>query len=119
MPNVLLHIIQIDAGVDLASILFDFARSRGRSIRILTGVGVVAQVTLQQSNGGIVILQGMFDILSFRGIMIPISTLECIGALQMTLSIITGDVIGGSVISSIVAFSPMIVTIVSFPNIAF
>ncbi|XP_058782917.1 AT-hook motif nuclear-localized protein 27-like [Vicia villosa] len=116
------HIIEIDAGVDLLSILFEFARSRGRSIRILSGTGVVADVTLQQPNRRFVSVLGMFDLLSIHGTIIPMSRMECLGVLQITLSdpwSDEDDVIRGSVISPLLAYSPMRVTVVSFSNDAF
>ncbi|CAI8600170.1 unnamed protein product [Vicia faba] len=116
------HIIEIDAGADLLYTLFEFARSRGRSIHILNGIGMVADVTLIQSNRSFVSVLGMFDLLSIRGTIIPLSTAECLGVLQITLSDSADDeddVIQGSVISPLVAYSPMRVTFVSFPNPAF
>ncbi|CAI8584977.1 unnamed protein product [Vicia faba] len=109
------HIIEIDVGVDLSNALFELAQHRGRSISVLNGRGMVEKVTLRQATGRIVTHQGKFSIISISGTIIPSSTLESAGELEVNLSTPAFEVIRGIVISPLVASSPLILTVVSSP----
>ncbi|CAI8583554.1 unnamed protein product [Vicia faba] len=107
------HIIEIDVGVDLSNVLFELAQHRGRSISVLNGRGMVEQVTLRQATGRIITHQGRFNIISIFGTIIPSSTLESAGELEVNLSTPAFEVIRGIVISPLVASSPVILTVLS------
>lgn len=109
------HIIEIGVGVDLPEALFELARRREMSIRVLNGRGVIEQVTLRQPTGSIVTHQGSFSILSMAGTIIPSSTVENAGELEVCLSSASYEVIGGSVVSPMVASHPLVLTVVSHP----
>lgn len=109
------HIIEIDVGVDLSNALFELAKHQGRSICVHNGRGVVEQVTLRQPTGKIVTHQGSFNIISISGTITPSSTLESAGELEVNLSTIAHEMIGGILMSPLVASSPVILTVVSFP----
>ncbi|CAI8583555.1 unnamed protein product [Vicia faba] len=114
MSNALItHIIEIDVGVHLSNALIELAQRRGRFISVLNGRGMVEQVTLRQATGRIVTHQGRFNKISISGTIIPSSTLESVGELEVNLSTLAFEVIGGIVMSPLVASSPVILTVVS------
>ncbi|CAI8600258.1 unnamed protein product [Vicia faba] len=113
------HIIEIGVGVDLVDALFELARRRRRSIRVLNGRGVIEQVTLRQPTGRIVTLQGSFNIISMAGTILPSSTLESAQELDVYLSSSSYEVIGGSVVSPLVASHPLVLTVVLYSDNAF
>ncbi|CAL1375504.1 unnamed protein product [Linum trigynum] len=63
------HILEVGSGSDIAESVAGFAQRRHREVSILSGNGVVTNVTLGQpaAAGGVIALHGSFEILSLSG----------------------------------------------------
>ncbi|KAJ0962466.1 hypothetical protein J5N97_030294 [Dioscorea zingiberensis] len=73
-PNALRsHVLEISSGTDIMESMLTFARKRQRGVCILSGSGVVTNVSLRQPGapGAVVTLQGRFEILSLAGAFLP------------------------------------------------
>uniref|UniRef100_A0A368UKX3 PPC domain-containing protein n=1 Tax=Glycine max TaxID=3847 RepID=A0A368UKX3_SOYBN len=73
-PNALCsHILEISDGSDVAECIAIFATRRHRGVSVLSGNGFVTNVTLRQpaAPGGVITLQGRFEILSLSGAFLP------------------------------------------------
>jgi hypothetical protein len=69
-PNALRsHVLEISSGSDVAESIATFANRRHRGVSVLSGSGIVANVTLRQpaAPGGVITLHGRFEILSLSG----------------------------------------------------
>lgn len=120
IPNdICYHVFEIAAKADVSKSLFDYVRRRGRGISILSGNGEVAQVTLQQSTEKIVTLRGRFQINSISGTIPKSPTRADVEGLIVKLSDSNGQVVGGSVIPPLVAFSRVFLVAYSFTDIVF
>lgn len=67
------HVIEIASGCDVGENVATFARRRQRGICVLSGSGIVNNVTLRQpaAPGAVVSLHGRFEILSLSGAFLP------------------------------------------------
>ncbi|KAJ0962480.1 hypothetical protein J5N97_030308 [Dioscorea zingiberensis] len=95
-PNALRsHVLEISSGTDIMESMLTFARKRQRGVCILSGSGVVTNVSLRQPGapGAVVTLQGRFEILS-----------------------LAGQVVGGSVMGELVTSGPVLVIAATFSN---
>ncbi|KAJ7957902.1 AT-hook motif nuclear-localized protein [Quillaja saponaria] len=65
------HVLEVSAGVDILESLSNYAKRRGKGICVLSGSGIVANVSLRRpasdSGESVVNLQGRLEILSLSG----------------------------------------------------
>ncbi|KAI5434404.1 AT-hook motif nuclear-localized protein 20 [Lathyrus oleraceus] len=118
-PNALRsHILEIASGSDVAESISTFANRRHRGVSVLSGTGVVTNVTLRQPTapGGIIALQGRFDILSLSGAFLPPPSPPEATGLTVYLAGVQGQVVGGLVVGALVASGPVMVVAATFAN---
>ncbi|WCJ43826.1 AT-hook motif nuclear-localized protein 20 [Euphorbia peplus] len=118
-PNALKsHVMEIASGSDVAESLACFARKRQRGVCILSGSGMVTNVTLKQpsSAGAVMALHGRFEILSLTGAFLPGPAPPGATGLTIYLAGGQGQVVGGSVVGSLVASGPVMVIAATFSN---
>ncbi|KAI3783785.1 hypothetical protein L1987_42872 [Smallanthus sonchifolius] len=116
------QVLEVSAGADIAESLSIFARRRGRGVSILSGTGVVADVTLRQPTDpskNAVTLHGLFEILTLSGTVLPPPAPANASGLSIFLSGGEGQVIGGIPVGPLVASSPVVVMAASFANAVF
>ncbi|MCL7025968.1 hypothetical protein MKW94_000802 [Papaver nudicaule] len=115
------HILEITAGADIIESLATYARRRGRGVCVLGGNGTVVNVTLRQPAttsppGSVVTLNGRFEILSLTGTVLPPPAPPGSGGLTIFLAGGQGQVVGGSVVSPLVASGTVVLMAASFAN---
>ncbi|CAG7905581.1 unnamed protein product [Brassica rapa] len=113
------HVLEIATGTDVAEALNAFARRRGRGVSVLSGSGLVTNVTLRQPavSGGVLSLRGQFEILSMCGAFLPTSGSPAAAAgLTVYLAGAQGQVLGGGVAGPLIASGPVIVIAATFSN---
>ncbi|WOK96964.1 hypothetical protein Cni_G05672 [Canna indica] len=118
-PNALRsHVLEIASGTDIMDALATFARRRQRGVCILSGSGVVANVTLRQPGGppGVISLHGRFEILSLSGAFLPAPSPPGATGLAVYLAGGQGQVVGGNVMGELVAYGPVMVIAATFSN---
>ncbi|KAG6597381.1 AT-hook motif nuclear-localized protein 20, partial [Cucurbita argyrosperma subsp. sororia] len=118
-PNALRsYVLEVAAGSDVADSIAQFARKRQRGVCVLSATGLVANVTLRQptSPGSVMPLQGRFEILSLTGAFLPGPAPPGSTGLTVYLSGGQGQVVGGSVVGSLVAAGPIMVIAATFSN---
>lgn len=118
-PNALRsHVMEVSSGTDVAESVAQFARRRQRGVCVLSGSGVVANVTLRQPSApsAVVALQGRFEILSLTGSFLPGPAPPGSTGLTVYLAGGQGQVVGGSVVGTLIAAGPVIVIAATFAN---
>ncbi|XP_008801621.1 AT-hook motif nuclear-localized protein 15-like [Phoenix dactylifera] len=119
-PNALRsHVLEIASGTDIMDAVAVFARRRQRGVSILSGSGVVTNVTLRQPAappGAVVTLHGRFEILSLSGAFLPPPSPPGASGLTVYLAGGQGQVVGGSVVGELVASGPVMVIAATFTN---
>lgn len=118
-PNALRsHVMEVASGTDVAESIAIFARRRQRGVCVLSGSGSVANVTLRQpaAPGAVVALHGRFEILSLTGAFLPGPAPPGSTGLTVYLAGGQGQVVGGSVVGSLVAAGPVMVIAATFAN---
>ncbi|KAM0966569.1 hypothetical protein FF1_022358 [Malus domestica] len=112
------HVMEVASGTDVAESVAQFARRRQRGMCILSGSGSVANVTLRQpaAPGAVVVLHGRFEILSLSGAFLPGPAPPGFTGLTVYLAGGQGQVVGGSVMGSLVAAGPVMVMAATFAN---
>ncbi|XP_061371016.1 AT-hook motif nuclear-localized protein 20-like, partial [Gastrolobium bilobum] len=112
------HVMEIAGGADVAESVAQFARRRQRGVCVLSGSGSVANVTLRQpaAPGAVVALHGRFEILSLTGAFLPGPAPPGSTGLTVYLAGGQGQVVGGSVVGSLVAAGPVMVIAATFAN---
>ncbi|KAG0477863.1 hypothetical protein HPP92_012582 [Vanilla planifolia] len=118
-PNALRsHVMEVAGGADVADSIAQFARRRQRGVCVLSGTGAVANVTLRQPSapGAVVALQGRFEILSLTGTFLPGPAPPGSTGLTVYLAGGQGQIVGGSVVGSLVAAGPVMVVAATFSN---
>lgn len=116
-PNVLFPcMLEIRTGADVAKSIFDYVHHKGRGICIISGIGVVEQVTLRYPTGEIATHQGKLQIVSISGTIFPSPTPTNVDGLTINLFDTKGHMFGGNVIPPLVASSPVVLTTASFAN---
>ncbi|KAI4370366.1 hypothetical protein MLD38_018725 [Melastoma candidum] len=119
------HLIEVADGCDVIDGISAFARGRQRGVCVLSGRGTVANVSLKQPaaaelGGGVVHLQGRFEILSLSGSFLPPPAPPGMSGLTIYLSGSQAQVVGGSVAGPLVASGgPVLVMATSFSNAAY
>ncbi|XP_057724518.1 AT-hook motif nuclear-localized protein 15-like [Arachis stenosperma] len=119
LPNALQsHILEISDGADVADSLSTFATRRHRGVAVLSGTGTVTDVNLGQpaAPGGVVSLQGTFQILSLSGAILPPPSPPSATGLTVYLAGVQGEVVGGRVVGPLVACGPVMVVAATFAN---
>ncbi|KAL6985788.1 AT-hook motif nuclear-localized protein 23 [Sarracenia purpurea var. burkii] len=115
------HILEVTNGCDIFDSVATYARRRQRGICILSGSGMVTNVSLRQpaAAGAIVTLHGRFEILSLTGSFLPPPAPP--GATSLTIFSAggQGQVVGGNVVGELIAAGPVIVIAASFTNVAY
>ncbi|XP_028220484.1 AT-hook motif nuclear-localized protein 20-like [Glycine soja] len=118
-PNTLRsHVMEVTGGADVAESVAQFARRRQRGVCVLSGSGSVANVTLRQPSapGAVVALHGRFEILSLTGTFLPGPAPPGSTGLTVYLTGGQGQIVGGSVVGSLVAAGPVMVIAATFAN---
>ncbi|KAE8667974.1 AT-hook motif nuclear-localized protein 19 [Hibiscus syriacus] len=118
-PNALRsHVMEVASGTDVAESIAQFARRRQRGVCVLSGSGSVANVTLRQpaAPGAVVALHGRFEILSLTGAFLPGPAPPGSTGLTVYLAGGQGQVVGGSVVGSLIAAGPVMVISATFSN---
>jgi predicted DNA-binding protein with PD1-like motif len=118
-PNALRsHVMEISGGTDVAETLAQFSRKRQRGVCVLNGSGTVTNVTLRQPSaaGAVMALHGRFEILSLSGAFLPGPAPPGSTGLTIYLAGGQGQVVGGSVVGSLVAAGPVMVVAATFSN---
>ncbi|KAF8396813.1 hypothetical protein HHK36_018446 [Tetracentron sinense] len=118
-PNALRsHVMEISSGSDIAESIATFAQRRQRGVCVLSGSGIVTNVTLRQpaSPGSVITLPGRFEILSLSGAFLPAPSPP--GATGLTVYLAGGQaqVVGGSVVGPLIASGPVMVIAATFTN---
>ncbi|KAI4299540.1 hypothetical protein L6164_032988 [Bauhinia variegata] len=118
-PNALRsHVLEISSGSDVAESVATFANRRHRGVSVLSGSGIVTNVTLRQpaAPGGVITLHGRFEILSLSGAFLPAPSPPGATGLTVYLAGGQGQVVGGTVVGSLVASGPVMVIAATFAN---
>lgn len=115
------YILEIGDGCDVFESLATCARRKQRGICVLSGSGMVTNVSLRQPSpaGSIVTLHGRFEILSLSGSFLPPPAPPGATSLSAFLAGGQGQVVGGSVVGELTAAGPVIVIAASFTNVAY
>ncbi|KAK9742427.1 hypothetical protein RND81_03G172200 [Saponaria officinalis] len=118
-PNALRsHVLEINTGADIVDCLTTFAQRRHRGVSVLSGSGIVTNVTLRQpaAPSGVVTLHGRFEILSLSGAFLPAPSPPGATGLTVYLAGGQGQVVGGGVVGPLVASGPVLVIAATFTN---
>lgn len=118
-PNALRsHVLEIASGSDVAETIAAFANRRHRGVSVLSGSGIVTNVTLRQpaAPAGVITLHGRFEILSLSGAFLPSPSPPGATGLTVYLAGGQGQVVGGTVAGSLVASGPVMVIAATFAN---
>jgi predicted DNA-binding protein with PD1-like motif len=116
------HILEVGSGCDVFESVSTYARRRQRGVCVLSGSGVVTNVTLRQPSaptGAGVTLRGRFEILSLSGSFLPPPAPPGATSLTIFLAGGQGQVVGGNVVGALYAAGPVIVIAASFANVAY
>ncbi|KAM1034535.1 hypothetical protein PS1_038227 [Malus domestica] len=115
------HVMEIADGCDIVESVATFARRRQRGVCIMSGTGTVTNVTLRQpaSPGSVVTLHGRFEILSLAGSFLPPPAPPAATGLTIYLAGGQGQVVGGSVVGTLIASGPVVIMAASFSNAAY
>lgn len=116
-PNALRsHVLEISNGSDVAECIANFAQRRLVGVSVLSGSGIVNNVTLRQpaAPGGVITLQGRFEILSLSGAYLPAPSPPQANGLTVYLAGGQGQVVGGTVVGALVASGPVMVIAATF-----
>ncbi|KAK8662457.1 hypothetical protein V6N13_092030 [Hibiscus sabdariffa] len=112
------HVLEIASGSDIAECIGNFAQRRHCGVSVLSGSGVVTNVTLRQpaAPGGVITLHGRFEILSLSGVFLPTPSPPGATGLTVYLAGGQGQVVGGSVVGPLEASGPVMVIAATFTN---
>ncbi|CAB4299670.1 unnamed protein product [Prunus armeniaca] len=115
------HILEVSSGCDVFDSVGTYARKRQRGICVLSGSGMVTNVSLRQpaAAGAVVTLHGRFEILSLTGSFLPPPAPPGATSLTIFLAGGSGQVMGGNVVGALIASGPVIVIASSFTNVAY
>ncbi|KAG6665816.1 AT-hook motif nuclear-localized protein 15-like [Carya illinoinensis] len=121
-PNALRsHVLEISSGSDISECITSFANRRYRGVSVLSGSGIVTNVTIRQpaAPGGVISLHGRFEILSLSGAFLPAPSPPGASGLTVYLAGGQGQIVGGTVVGALVASGPVIVIAATFTNATF
>ncbi|KAI3458663.1 hypothetical protein Pfo_015326 [Paulownia fortunei] len=118
-PNALRsHVLEISSGSDILESIAAFAQRRHFGVSVLSGSGIVTNVTLRQpaAPGGVLTLHGRFEILSLSGAFLPAPSPPGATGLTVYLAGGQGQVVGGTVVGALMASGPVMVIAATFTN---
>ncbi|PIM99379.1 hypothetical protein CDL12_28127 [Handroanthus impetiginosus] len=118
-PNALRsHVLEISSGSDIFESITTFSQRRHCGVSVLSGSGIVTNVTLRQpaAPGGVLTLHGRFEILSLSGAFLPAPSPPGATGLTVYLGGGQGQVVGGTVVGPLVASGPVMVIAATFTN---
>ncbi|KAK9060508.1 hypothetical protein SSX86_021212 [Deinandra increscens subsp. villosa] len=123
-PNALRsHVLEIGSGTDISECISMFANRIRCGVSVLSGSGIVTNVTLRQPaaapDGGRGVpscLQGRFEILSLSGAFLPAPSPPGATGLTVYLAGVQGQVLGGTVVGPLMASGPVMVIAATFTN---
>ncbi|KAL8050309.1 hypothetical protein ABFX02_06G074800 [Erythranthe guttata] len=121
-PNALRsHVLEISSGSDISDSIATFAQRRHVGVSVLSGSGVVSNVTLRQPAApeGVLNLHGRFEILSLSGGFLPPPSPPGASGLTVYLAGGQGQIVGGTVVGELVASGPVMVIAATFTNAAY
>ncbi|GMI87164.1 AT-hook protein of GA feedback 2, AT-hook motif nuclear-localized protein 15 [Hibiscus trionum] len=112
------HVLEIASGGDIAECIGNFSQRRRCGVSVLSGSGVVTNVTLRQpaAPSGVITLHGRFEILSLSGVFLPTQSAPGATGLTVYLAGGQGQVVGGSVVGALEASGPVMVIAATFTN---
>lgn len=115
------YVLELPAGVDIVESAARFCRRRAIGLCVLSGNGVVVNVTLKQPSapGSTVTFHGRFDILSLTGTILPAASgpdPAGNGVFTLSLSGHQGHVVGGLVVGPLVAGGTVYLIAATFNN---
>ncbi|GAB2299767.1 hypothetical protein Dimus_033821 [Dionaea muscipula] len=112
------QVLEIASGNDVVVCIARFAQRRYQGVAVLSGSGIVTNVTLRQPTapGGVITLQGRFEILSLSGAFFPAPSPPGVTGLTVYLAGAQGQVVGGGVAGALVASGPVMVIAATFSN---
>lgn len=112
------HVLEISGGSDVLESIAAFARRRHFGVSVLSGSGIVNNVTLRQpaAPGGVLTLNGRFEILSLSGAFLPSPSPPGATGLTVYLAGSQGQVVGGPVVGTLMASGPVMVIAATFSN---
>jgi predicted DNA-binding protein with PD1-like motif len=112
------HVLEISSGSDIVESIATFSHRRHRGVSILSGSGIVNNVTLRQpaAPGGVITLHGRFEILSLSGSFLPAPSPPGATGLTVYLAGGQGQVVGGTVMGELIAAGPVMVIAATFSN---
>ncbi|KAG6393488.1 hypothetical protein SASPL_147730 [Salvia splendens] len=114
------HVLEIGSGSDVVDNIAAFAHRRHLGVSVLSGSGVVTNVTLRQPAGaGVLSLTGRFEILSLSGAFLPPPSPPGATGLTVYLAGSQGQVVGGPVVGTLIASGPVMVIAATFTNAPF
>ncbi|KAI4967318.1 hypothetical protein ZWY2020_028721 [Hordeum vulgare] len=103
------HILEVGSGCDVFECISTYACRRQRGVCVLSGSGIVTNVTLRQPSapaGAVVTLHGRFEILSLSGSFLPPPAPPGATSLTIFLAGGQGQVVGGNVVGALYAAAP-------------
>ncbi|CAK9135649.1 unnamed protein product [Ilex paraguariensis] len=121
-PNALRsHVLEISSGNDIVESIATFAQRRHRGVSVLSGSGIVNNVTLRQqaAPSGVITLHGRFEILSLSGAFLPTPSPPGATGLTVYLAGGQGQVVGGTVMGALMASGPVMVIAATFANVTY
>lgn len=121
-PNALRsHVLEISSGSDIVDSIASFAQRRHRGVSVLSGSGIVSNVTLRQpaAPSGVITLHGRFEILSLNGAFLPAPSPPGASGLTVYLGGGQGQVVGGTVVGALMASGPVMIIAATFTNATF
>ncbi|KAE8718038.1 AT-hook motif nuclear-localized protein 15 [Hibiscus syriacus] len=112
------HVFEIANSSDVAECIGNFAQRHRCGVSVLSGSGVVTNVTLRQpaAPSGVITLHGRFEILSLSGVFLPTPSSPGATGLTVYLAGGQGQVVGGNVVGALEASGPVMVIAATFTN---
>lgn len=112
------YVLEIGSGSDIVQSIATFAQRRHLGVSVLSGSGIINNVTLRQpaAPGGVITLQGRFEILSLSGSFLPPPSPPGTTGLTVYLAGVQGQVVGGTVVGALEASGPVMVIAATFTN---
>ncbi|GAQ81965.1 AT hook motif DNA-binding family protein [Klebsormidium nitens] len=118
VPGITPQVISVVAGEDVNAKVLSFPMPTTRAMVILSASGTLSAMHMKQSNaaGGVLALEGSFDILSLSGSFLSTDGgRQRLGSLSICVSAPDGRVIGGVVAGTLKAVTPVQVLVGTFP----
>lgn len=122
-PSMSPYVLELPPGVDVIESTARFCRKKNTGLCVLSGNGVVANVTIKQPSttpGATVTFHGRFDILSISATIMPAGGLPVVnGSFAISLAGPQGQVLGGHVVGPLVSAGTIYLIAASFNRPSF